>query len=166
MRTILLLLIAALMLSGCATIMSGSQQTVTFNSDPPDATVYLGYYKKKHDVIKLNKDNAIALGKTPMTAQIKKNTSLIFYSKDGYKDTIVYFVQRKIRAKYADPQTGYIEVRKIYPAKYYAHTNGWYWADLIFCPTLLGLVAMDIDLLSGSAYRLDKFMSITLEKKK
>lgn len=60
-----------LALGGCASIVSGGSQAVTFNSSPDGATVTL---------------NGLAIGKTPITTTIKKKSgqSMVF-SKDGYK---------------------------------------------------------------------------------
>ena len=41
MKKIFMLAIIALLLQSCCTILSGTKQAVTFNSDPPDATVYI-----------------------------------------------------------------------------------------------------------------------------
>ena len=165
MKKILILGIVALMLQSCATVMSGRKQTITFNSEPSDATVYTLHCKKKKDFYTLDRTKAIAIGKTPMTVDLKKNTSLIFVSKEGYKDTTLFTHSKKYRFKFVDPKTGIVEARKIQLGKYYAHTNAWYFVNLLFSPTLVGLYMMNIDILTGSCYRLDKNMNVTLEKK-
>ena len=168
MKNLLVLSVVALMLQSCATIMSGSKQSVSFNSDPPDATVYIGHYKNKQDIYNLNKEKAVAIGKTPMTAEIKRKTKLIFISKEGYNDTIIYFANKTYKAKYVDPKTNFVTVKKVQPAKYYSHVNPWYFGDLPFL--LLGglgyAIAVDIDLISGAFYKLDSPMTVKLEKKK
>ncbi|NOY84234.1 MAG: hypothetical protein GXO96_05330 [Nitrospirae bacterium] len=56
--------------SGCATMMSGSTQPVTFKSSPNDVTVSI---------------DGIALGKTPNILVIKrKKGSVLEFTKDGY----------------------------------------------------------------------------------
>lgn len=67
----LLVILGANFLGGCASIIDGSHQEVSFNSNPDDATVTL---------------NGRVLGKTPITISLKKESgqSLVF-SKDGYK---------------------------------------------------------------------------------
>jgi hypothetical protein len=63
---------AALAVSGCATIVSGGgKQQLTFNSEPPDATVTMA---------------GRALGKTPLTVTVDraKNMALVV-EKEGYK---------------------------------------------------------------------------------
>lgn len=57
--------------TGCATIASGRQQAVTFQSNPDGATVVV---------------NGRTLGKTPLTVQLdKKKDQTLTFSKDGYK---------------------------------------------------------------------------------
>jgi len=66
-------LFVCILISGCATIMEGKTQSVTFNSVPSGADVYL---------------NGKHLGKTPLSLTIdkpKENGQLKF-SKKGYKD--------------------------------------------------------------------------------
>lgn len=69
--TWLYIILGAGILGGCASIIDGSHQEVSFNSNPDGATV--------------NIDGRI-IGKTPTTVSLKKKAgqSLIF-SKDGYK---------------------------------------------------------------------------------
>lgn len=69
--TWLYIILGAGILGGCASIIDGSHQEVSFNSNPDGATV--------------NIDGRI-IGKTPITAFLKKKAgqSLVF-SKDGYK---------------------------------------------------------------------------------
>jgi hypothetical protein len=58
-------------LSGCATIMSGSEQTISFNSEPEEADVYLSGRK---------------IGTTPLRASIPKGGNKnVSFRKDGYK---------------------------------------------------------------------------------
>ena len=77
-----LLLFVSVVISGCATIMDGKQQSVTFNSIPSGADVYL---------------NGKHLGKTPLNITIdkpKENGQLKF-SKEGYK-TLEMTVNKKM----------------------------------------------------------------------
>lgn len=63
--------IAALFLSGCATIISGANQTLTFNSDVDDVEVYV--------------DGAL-IGKTPVSASFKKSKAQsVMFKKSGYE---------------------------------------------------------------------------------
>lgn len=66
-------MVAALLIAGCATIMEGKTQKVTFNSVPSGADVYL---------------NGKHLGKTPLTVTLDKpkEDGQLKFSKKGYKD--------------------------------------------------------------------------------
>ena len=60
----------AMLLSGCASIVSGTKDSVTFNSNPEEATVLL---------------NGTAMGKTPLTLRLKKKTGqTLAFEKEGY----------------------------------------------------------------------------------
>ena len=74
-----------LALTGCATLISGTNQTLTFNSEPSGAEVYL--------------DGAL-IGMTPVSLSVKKNKKDAFLiKKEGYKA-----VSRDITKSY-DPVT-------------------------------------------------------------
>lgn len=61
---------ATLLLTGCATIISGTNQTLTFNSNVEDVNVYV--------------DGAL-IGKTPVSASFKKNKAqTVMFTKEGY----------------------------------------------------------------------------------
>ncbi len=63
--------IAALFLSGCATIISGTNQTLTFNSDVDDVEVYV---------------DGLLIGVTPVTSSFKKNkVESVMFKKEGYE---------------------------------------------------------------------------------
>ena len=66
-----LLLVVALCVTGCAAIVTGVDQKMTFNSEPDGATVIV---------------SGKAVGKTPLTVEVDKgkNQALVF-EKDGYK---------------------------------------------------------------------------------
>lgn len=65
------LLLAIVSVTGCANIFKGSMQPLTFNSEPPGATVLL---------------DGNASGVTPVTILVKKNTiSSVTVKKDGYR---------------------------------------------------------------------------------
>ena len=67
--------LSLLLVGGCASIVSGSKQEVSFQSTPDNATVTVG---------------ARVLGKTPMTTQLdKKSGQMVVFSKDGYKPAVV-----------------------------------------------------------------------------
>jgi len=57
--------------SGCASIVSGTDQNLSFNSEPDDATVTVA---------------GRVVGKTPLSVQIDKDENLaVTFEKDGYK---------------------------------------------------------------------------------
>lgn len=73
MKKILVVALSSLvlLLSGCATIISGSNQTLTFNSDVEGVNVYV--------------DGAL-IGKTPVSASFKKNkVQTVMFTKEGYE---------------------------------------------------------------------------------
>ena len=60
-----------LLLQSCATIVSGSRQTIRFNSMPAAATVYI---------------NEVEIGKTPVEKDLKRNQEYqVAIKMDGYK---------------------------------------------------------------------------------
>jgi len=82
LKQMAMLLFVSIVISGCATIMDGKQQSVTFNSIPSGADVYM---------------NGKHLGKTPLNITIdkpKENGQLKF-SKAGYK-TLEMTVNKKM----------------------------------------------------------------------
>ncbi len=68
---ILAVLAAMLLTSGCASIVTGTDQKLTFNSEPDEATVTVA---------------GRVLGKTPLTVQVDKGSNqAITFEKEGYK---------------------------------------------------------------------------------
>ena len=66
-----ILIAAAASISGCATIVSGTDQNLTFDSEPDGATVSVA---------------GKVVGKTPMSVQLKKKTQQsLTFEKEGYK---------------------------------------------------------------------------------
>lgn len=65
--------ISSLLLTGCASIVDGNSQPLSFNSNPDGATVYI---------------NGGAVGKTPVTitAKRKSGTQSLRFTKEGHKD--------------------------------------------------------------------------------
>ncbi|WP_323751422.1 PEGA domain-containing protein [Marinobacter sp.] len=73
MKSLLLLTLSILvsLASGCASIVTGTDQNLTFNSEPEDATVTV---------------SGRVLGKTPLTVLVDKGTNQsITFEKEGYK---------------------------------------------------------------------------------
>jgi hypothetical protein len=72
--TILTFILILLTTTSCATIFSGSTQSVTFQSEPPQA-----------DVITVNKKgDEKTIGVTPCTVEISKKTRDIKFVKENY----------------------------------------------------------------------------------
>jgi len=70
-RTLLGALFLAGTISGCASLVSGRNQQVTFNSSPDGATVSV---------------NGLPVGKTPITTSLqRKSDQTLLFAKDGYK---------------------------------------------------------------------------------
>ena len=71
MRKFAFVISCCLILAGCASIISGTGQEVSFNSDPDDATVTV---------------NGRILGKTPFTVRLdRKSGQSVLFAKEGYR---------------------------------------------------------------------------------
>jgi hypothetical protein len=78
-----ILLLSAILLSSCATIISGSRQNVEITSEPSSAKVYI---------------NEIEIGNTPVQKNLKRNQEYQLILKlDGYK-TYETKLERKFNA--------------------------------------------------------------------
>jgi hypothetical protein len=78
-----ILLLSAILLSSCATIISGSRQNVKITSEPSSAKVYI---------------NEIEIGNTPVQKNLKRNQEYQLILKlDGYK-TYKTKLERKVNA--------------------------------------------------------------------
>jgi hypothetical protein len=74
LNTIIVLLITNFLFTSCATIFSGTKQTVSFQSNPPDA-----------DVVTVMKNGAeLTIGRTPCTVEINKKTKDVKFVKQNY----------------------------------------------------------------------------------
>lgn len=72
MKIRLSILVLVMVTSGCATIIDGSSQPLTFNSSPNGARIYV---------------NGMELGTTPLTIPMKRSkTTMILAKKNGYED--------------------------------------------------------------------------------
>lgn len=68
---ILIVVLVHALIAGCASIISGTDQTMTFNSEPDGATVTV---------------SGLVIGKTPLSVQINKGTNQsLTFEKEGYK---------------------------------------------------------------------------------
>lgn len=72
----LIIILITIYCSSCATIINTPKQTVSFNSEPSEATILV--------------DGNI-IGKTPMTAKIKRKSSSVTMQKDNYETQIKTF---------------------------------------------------------------------------
>ena len=77
------ILVLAMVASGCATIIDGSSQPVTFNSSPNGARIYV---------------NGMEIGTTPLTMAVKRSkTTMLLAKKNGYEDQ-PFVLQTKINS--------------------------------------------------------------------
>jgi len=83
MNRIGLLIIVTSFLAGCASIMSGTTQSITIDTEPKGATVTVGEENKK-DGKKIMSVHHIA-GVTPLTIALARKDGMIAISKEGYK---------------------------------------------------------------------------------
>lgn len=68
--------VVALMLTGCATILHGTHQTIYLNSSPSGASVYIHNSKK---------------GVTPMSLNLRRNGNYtLVFKKSGYKPVSIH----------------------------------------------------------------------------
>lgn len=77
MKKILIPLVAVMMtgISGCASVINGTTQDLTFKSEPEGATVLV---------------DGLERGKTPVTVTLQKNEhQTVTFRKNGYKDVVV-----------------------------------------------------------------------------
>lgn len=71
MKNTLYPILLTFLLSGCATVIKGADQTITFTSEPAGAEVLV---------------DGISMGVTPLTVRLKKNKhSSFLIKKSGYK---------------------------------------------------------------------------------
>lgn len=74
--TITLFAVGAFVCSGCASVVTGTDQKVTFNSEPDGASVIV---------------SGRALGKTPLTVDVDKGKNQSFsFQKEGYKEHVAH----------------------------------------------------------------------------
>ncbi|MFL6659427.1 MAG: PEGA domain-containing protein [Massilia sp.] len=74
--------VAAVLVSGCASMQSGTTQEVKISSNPVGATVYTGTRSKDNPTVMLNR---VAVGKTPLTVRISRKDGAIAVEQDGYQ---------------------------------------------------------------------------------
>lgn len=78
-----LLVAVALCLVGCGSIMSGTKQSISIDSDPKGATVTIG------EEMTMNGKKVMAIshiaGVTPLTVSVPRKDGMIEISKEGYR---------------------------------------------------------------------------------
>jgi hypothetical protein len=80
-KSIASLMLLSFIFTGCAGIIKGTDQTVTFTSEPTNATVMIDGQNR---------------GRTPLTLKLKKNAySTIMLKKDGFRT-----ISRPLEKKY------------------------------------------------------------------
>jgi len=90
----------ALFLSSCATLVNGTKQTVSFNSEPSGATVIL-----------VNKKGIeTTIGTTPMVTAIPRKTKKVKFSSEGfYTETYEAYAKASIHwLYYLDAISGFV----------------------------------------------------------
>ena len=74
---------AAIALSGCASIVSGTTQELKISSNPVGAVVYIGTMVTSNGQSTMV--NRVAVGQTPMTVKIYRKDGAISLEKPGYQ---------------------------------------------------------------------------------
>lgn len=69
----------AVLMTGCATIKSGTTQEITVSSHPSGATVYVGVVGRDGSML-----NRTAMGVTPLTVRVSRKAGAIDVVKEGY----------------------------------------------------------------------------------
>ncbi|MFH2141425.1 MAG: SH3 domain-containing protein [Bacteroidota bacterium] len=151
MKKIVIYLLIAVMFSGCATIICGTRQYVNINSVPDDATVY---------IIRHDKED-LAIGKTPLSTKIKRNTPRIVLKKEGYIDIVLY--SKKIINKVKTKEGSVVTITKTRIAKYNPVVNPKLFitlGNIFFFP----IIGSWVDYFDGSTTWLPKNMEVEMIK--
>ena len=120
MKNLAFLIAATVILTSCATIISGTTQSVNFNSTPSSATIF---------------DNGMQIGKTPLSAELsRKKDHAITIKLDGYQPYEI-MIRKEFNAWYIgniifggiiglviDPLTG--AIHKLTPDQINAELDG------------------------------------------
>ncbi len=88
-QKLLLLIVSAVMFTGCASIQSGTTQEVKVSSNPAGATVYTALRAKTEGGTVMNK---VAVGVTPLTVRIPRKDGAIMLEKEGFQPVAVPLV--------------------------------------------------------------------------
>ncbi len=81
--TIVAAAVAAIALSGCASIMSGRVQELKVSSNPAGAVVYIGTIKNVDGLLIMS--NRTPVGVTPMTVKMYRKDGALALEKAGYE---------------------------------------------------------------------------------
>ncbi len=71
------------LLSGCASMQSGTTQEVKISSNPEGADVFVAVSKDNQYV------NKVKVGQTPMTVRLARKDGVVILEKDGFQQTVV-----------------------------------------------------------------------------
>ena len=83
-KSVITIVVVLFVISGCATIMSGTTQKVTFDSDPSGAKVVIGKKKKKDGETTMV--DSYDAGVTPLTVELsRRQSTIVQISMEGYK---------------------------------------------------------------------------------
>lgn len=75
------------LLSGCASMQSGTTQLVKISSNPEGADVYVAEMVTKDNVVQYQ--NKAKVGQTPVTVRLPRKDGVVFLEKEGFQETIV-----------------------------------------------------------------------------
>ena len=136
-----LLIVAVVLLSGCATLAHGRHQEVTILSLPVGARVYRGN---------------VLLGLTPMRATFARRESrlVLTFEKDGYQPASVRVERGKTSWLAADLAMGPLQF-----ANQGLTSNTEMTAMAVYVPSLL----LGVDFATGAAFKLPKEIRVELQ---
>ena len=83
--------VSTILVTGCASIQSGTTQEVKVSSNPVGATVYIGTRSKEAPTVM---NNRVAVGKTPLTVRISRKDGAIAIENEGFEPVQVALVTK------------------------------------------------------------------------
>lgn len=72
------------LLSGCASMQTGTTQEVKISSNPEGADVYIAVLSKDNQYV-----NKVKVGQTPLTVRVARKDGVVLLEKDGFQQTVV-----------------------------------------------------------------------------
>jgi len=84
--------VAALTLSACASMQSGTTQEVKISSNPAGAAVFVGHQKMENG--KMSTFNMVQVGVTPLAVRISRRDGAIEVRNAGYEPALVPLVTK------------------------------------------------------------------------